>query len=120
MSETKYTFCRICESLCGLEVEVENNQIIQIKGDQKNIATQGYSCTKGRHQQEIYQSPDRLKYPLKKVDGKHVRITWEQAISEIGAKVNGLTKAFSKDSIAMYVGTAAAVAATPPRRVRLP
>lgn len=107
MSETKYTFCRICESLCGLEVEVENNQIIRIKGDKKNIATQGYSCTKGRHQQEIYQSPDRLKYPLKKVDGKHVRISWEQAISEIGAKVNGITKEYSKDSIAMYVGTAA-------------
>lgn len=107
MSETKYTFCRICESLCGLEVEVENDQIIHIKADQKNIATQGYSCTKGRHQQEIYQSPDRLKYPLKKVDGEHVRISWEQAISEIGAKVNGITKEYSKDSIAMYVGTAA-------------
>jgi formate dehydrogenase len=48
-----------------------------------------------------------LKYPLKKVDGKHVRISWEQALSEIGQKVKAITGEFSKDSIAMYVGTAA-------------
>lgn len=107
MSETKHSFCRICESLCSFEIEVENNRILNIKADENHVATKGYSCIKGRHQFELYQSPDRLKYPLKKVDGKHVRISWEQALSEIGHKVKGITHEYSRDSIAMYVGTAA-------------
>ena len=107
MTETKYTFCRICESLCGFEVEVENNQITKITPDVKNVSTKGYSCIKGRHQHEIYNSPDRLKYPLKKVNGKHVRISWERAIAEIGDKIKHIVGEFSRDSISMYIGTAA-------------
>ncbi|MEE4258961.1 MAG: molybdopterin-dependent oxidoreductase, partial [Bacteroidales bacterium] len=107
MTETKYTFCRICESLCGLKVKVENNEIVKIIPNADHLATHGFGCVKGLHQHQIYQSPDRLKYPLKKVDGKHVRISWEQALSEIGQKVKAITGEFSKDSIAMYVGTAA-------------
>ena len=78
MIETKHTFCRICESLCGLEVEVENNKVIGIRPDDKHVATDGFSCVKGLRQHEMYASPDRLKYPMKKVDGKHVRISWDQ------------------------------------------
>lgn len=107
MTETKYTFCRICESLCGLKVTVENNEIIKIIPNADHVATHGFGCVKGLHQHQIYQSPDRLKYPLKKVNGKHVRISWDQALSEIGGKVKNIAHEFSKDSIAMYVGTAA-------------
>jgi len=107
MPETKHTFCRICESLCGFEVEIENDQIINIKPDTQHISTQGYSCVKGSFQNEIYNSPDRLLYPLKKIEGKHVRISWKQAIDEIGSKVKSLTSECGKDSISMYIGTAA-------------
>lgn len=107
MTEIKHTFCRICESLCGLKVEIENGKVIRIRTDAEHVATNGFACVKGLNQHEIYNSPDRLMYPLKKVDGKHIRISWEQAISEIGQKVKSITGEFSKDSIAMYVGTAA-------------
>jgi len=107
MPETKHTFCRICETLCGFEAEIENGQIIGLKPDKKHVSTKGYSCIKGRRQHEIYNSPDRLLYPLKKVNGRHVRISWEQAISEIGQKVKTISKDFSKDAISMYIGTAA-------------
>ena len=26
----EYTFCRICESLCGLEVEMKGNEVVQV------------------------------------------------------------------------------------------
>lgn len=107
MTETKYTFCRICESLCGLKVTVKDNEIVKIIPNAEHVATHGFGCVKGLHQHQIYNSPDRLKYPMKKVDGKHIRIGWDQALSEIGQKVKAITGEFSKDSIAMYVGTAA-------------
>jgi len=105
--ETHLTFCRICASLCGLEIEKESNKIISIKPDKKHIATQGFACPKGLKQQHIYESPDRLKYPMRREGDKWVRISWTQAFSEIGAKVKQLKLDFDPDTIAMYVGTAA-------------
>ncbi|MCB9626663.1 MAG: molybdopterin-dependent oxidoreductase [Sandaracinaceae bacterium] len=106
MTETHHTFCRICESLCGLEVTTDGGRIVQIRPDKDHVATDGYGCVKGLKQHKMYDSPDRLKYPLKRVGGKFVRISWEQALSEIGQKVQQL-RGIHPDSIAMYVGTAA-------------
>jgi len=107
MTKTAHTFCRICESLCGLEVTITDGKITEIMPDKAHIATAGYACVKGLKQHEIYNSPDRLKYPLKKVNGAFQRISWDQALHEIGEKVKGVQKKYSKDSVGLYVGTAA-------------
>ncbi|MCA0933295.1 molybdopterin-dependent oxidoreductase [Lutimonas saemankumensis] len=113
--ETHYTFCRICESLCGLAIKTRDNKVIGIKPNENHIATEGFSCVKGLYQHEMYQSPDRLKYPLKRAsDGSYVRITWPQALKEIGEKVKQLRKEDGADSIGMYVGTAAGFSALHP------
>ena len=105
---THHTFCRICESLCGLEVKTQNNEVISVKPNENHVATDGFSCVKGLYQHEMYQSPDRLKYPLKRErDGSYIRIPWQQALKEIGEKVKQLHKDDGADSIGMYVGTAA-------------
>jgi len=106
--KTHHSFCRICESLCGLEIQTQNNKVIGIKPNESHVATDGFSCVKGLYQHEMYQSPDRLKYPLKRQeDGSYSRVSWQQAIQEIGDKVKQLHKADGADSIGMYVGTAA-------------
>jgi formate dehydrogenase len=61
---------------------------------------------KGLHQHRMYDSPDRLRYPMKRVGDRFERISWQQALAEIGARVKTL-KGVSPHSIAMYVGTAA-------------
>lgn len=105
--ETKYTFCRICESLCGLKVDLEDNKIVQIRPDDQHVATRGFACPKGLKQHHLFNSPDRLRYPMKRVGKKWERVSWKQALTEIGVKVKALRKNYSPDSIAMYVGTAA-------------
>lgn len=106
--EVHHTFCRICESLCGIKVTTESGKITRVEPDDAHVATAGFSCVKGLRQHEIYQSPDRLTQPLKrKADGSYLPIPWTQAISEIGAKVKKIRTEDSPDSIAMYVGTAA-------------
>jgi len=37
MVETKTTFCRICEALCGLEVDVEDGTIVDIRPDKNHV-----------------------------------------------------------------------------------
>jgi anaerobic selenocysteine-containing dehydrogenase len=104
---THHTFCRICEALCGLTVTVEKNQVTRIAPDDEHVATRGFSCPKGLKQAKLYASPDRLKYPEKRVGDRWERITWAQALEEIGNKVRAIRGEHSPDAIAMYVGTAA-------------
>lgn len=110
----QYTFCRICEALCGLEINTENNVIVSIKPDRKNIATEGFACPKGLKQHHIYNSPDRLKYPMKRNGNTWERISWQQAMEEIGSKVRTIRNDHHPNAIAMYVGTAAGFSALHP------
>jgi formate dehydrogenase len=112
--ETKYTFCRICEVLCGLKVQVENNRITSIQPDREHIATQGFACPKGINQHRLYDSPDRVKYPMKREGTEWKRISWATALKEIGSKVAQIRKEYDPRAIGMYVGTAAGFSALHP------
>jgi formate dehydrogenase len=105
--ETQTTFCRICEAACGLLVTTSNGKIVDVRPDPNHVTTHGFSCVKGLHQHQMYSVADRLKTPLKKVDGKHIPISWDAALAEIGEKVRGLRENEGPDAIGMYVGTAA-------------
>jgi formate dehydrogenase len=107
MPETRHTFCRICESLCGLAVSVEDGRVIEIRPDESHVATEGFGCVKGLKQHQLFDSPDRVRYPMKRIGSQFHRISWQQALDEIGAKVKELRRDAGPDSIAMYVGTAA-------------
>lgn len=103
-----HSFCRICESLCGLEIrtDAERREILEVQPDRAHYASEGFACVKGLKQMRLYQSQDRLKRPLKRVGDDFVEIPWRQAIDEIGAKVRALRRR-SPHSLSMYVGTAA-------------
>lgn len=107
MAETVQTFCRICEALCGLEVTVEGDRVVDIKPDKEHVATRGYGCLKGLKQHQMYGTPDRLMYPLRRIDGELQRVSWDEALGSIGGKVRRLIDEHGPHSIAMYVGTAA-------------
>ncbi len=107
---TQHTFCRICESLCGLEVRTESTpdgrRVAEIRPDPAHLASRGFACVKGLKQMRLYDSPDRLQRPLKREGDAFREISWAQAFREIGEKVRRL-RAISPHSLSMYVGTAA-------------
>ena len=111
---TEKTFCRICESLCGLNVEVEENEVLSIMPDFDHVATRGFACPKGLKQHKLYSTEDRLQFPLERKEGEWNRTSWKSAISEIGTKVKQIQSMHGKDSVAMYVGTAAGFGALHP------
>ena len=101
------TFCRICESLCGLIADVEDGRVTRLRPDPDHVATRGFACVKGVKQHRIYDSPDRVRAPLKRVGDRHVPVSWDEALADIGARVRALRRDHHPDAIAMYVGTAA-------------
>lgn len=108
------TFCRICESLCGLRATVEGDQVVSVRPDPKHIATRGFACPKGLRQHELYQGPDRLIRPMRRVGDGFEPATWDEALLDIGQRVKALQAEHHRDAIAMYVGTAAGFSALHP------
>jgi formate dehydrogenase len=106
MAETRTTFCRICEASCGLVATLEEGKVTKLEPNKEHIGTGGFACIKGLNQHKMYDSPDRLQYPLKRTGQEWHRISWEQALSKIGEKVAEL-RGESPHSVGMYVGAAA-------------
>lgn len=98
------TICRICEAQCGLIVSTDNNRIAKIEPNKDHVASTGYACIKGLRMGDFVHSPDRLDTPLKKVDGAFVPISWDQALSEIGAKLRAIHDQHGGEAIAAYMG----------------
>ncbi len=103
MGTVHKTGCVLCAQNCGLEVEVENNRIVKVKGDKSNVRSEGYVCRKGMNIANHQHNADRLKYPLKRVGDRFERISWEQAIDEIAAKLKEIVGQYGPKSFA-YMG----------------
>lgn len=97
--------CPTCEASCGLVLEIDDQQqILSIKGDQDDHRSNGYVCAKSQAFRYVYEDPERLRRPVKKVDGEWQEIEWEQALTEIAEKLGAIRAEHGKDAIAMYYG----------------
>lgn len=47
------SYCRSCGASCGVQVEVQDNKIIEIKGDPDHPVSKGYMCIKCRYSREL-------------------------------------------------------------------
>jgi formate dehydrogenase len=97
--------CRICQPRCGLIVSVKNGQVEKIAGDPQ-AASRGHLCIKGASFGQIQHDPDRVRYPLKRVGGpgEFRRCTWDEALSDIAARLAGLIKEHGRESVGFYFG----------------
>ncbi|MGM7684032.1 molybdopterin-dependent oxidoreductase [Cytobacillus sp. Hm23] len=88
-----------CWDSCGFEVTVENNMVVKIEGDQDHPITKGKICGRGRMLEHRANSNERVKYPLKKVNGTFQRISWEQALNEISNKLAAIKKTYGTTAV---------------------
>ena len=100
----KKTACVLCGNGCSLEVQVENNRIIKVRSDKDSPISEGYACRKGTNIAFHQHNADRVLYPLKKIEDKFERISWDQAVSEITAKLKNILQQHGPHSLASLVG----------------
>ena len=84
---------------------VEDGKATKVVGLKEHPLTRGELCPKGEALLEDTYSPERVKYPMKKVNGKFERISWEQALSEISAKLLDLKAKFGADVLGVFSGS---------------
>ncbi|GAB5554832.1 MAG: molybdopterin oxidoreductase family protein [Saprospiraceae bacterium] len=100
----KYRTCNICEALCGLAIEVEDNKVISIKGDQEDVFSEGHICPKAYALKDVHEDPDRLHYPMRKINGSWVQVSWEEAINYTAERLVALQTKYGNDTIGIYQG----------------
>jgi len=105
--ETRKSFCRFCHVFCGIEVDVENDRVVAVRGDPDNAVTEGYTCMKGRAEMERIYHPDRLLSSRKRVNGDWQDIEAEKAMDEIAEKLRAIVDQYGPGAVAAYVGCGA-------------
>ena len=104
MGVWKKTWCNLCAVTCGLEMEVEDNRIINVRPDPSSPRSNGYCCRKGRTAKYFTENRDRLLFPKKRVGDHYERISWEQAYREIAERANAIIQKHGPRSAAFLGG----------------
>jgi len=104
MEEKKLNFgCSLdCFGNCSMVATVKNDKIIKIEGNKHHPLTQGVICVKGRKHLERVYHPDRILSPKRKVNGKWVDISYEEAIDEISRKLLSYKKEYGSESVLLF------------------
>ena len=105
MSKTVTTFCRICLAACGIEVTVgDDNRIERVAPDKENPHSWRDFCGKARTAPELIEHPRRILNPMKRVGDGYVEATWEEAISDIAARLRRIIDRDGPDAVGAYWG----------------
>ncbi len=102
MSTAHLRTCHLCEANCGIVVTVEGRNVLSIKGDPDDPLSRGHICPKATALADLESDPDRLRTPVKRVDGEWQPIEWDTAFAEIAARAAAIRSAGGEAAI--YIG----------------
>ncbi|WP_066902582.1 molybdopterin-dependent oxidoreductase [Millisia brevis] len=99
------TACILCECNCGLEVLLDDRQLVKIRGDKAHPQSQGYTCEKPLRLDRYQNGPHRITSPMRRrPDGTYEEIDWETALDEIAAKLQQVKDTHGGERIFYYGG----------------
>jgi formate dehydrogenase major subunit len=102
--ETKRTVCTHCSVGCAIDAIVENGVWVRQEPVFDSPINLGAHCAKGASIREHGHGDHRLKTPMKLVNGKYQKVSWDQALNEIAGKMKELKKEFGPDSL-YFIGS---------------
>jgi anaerobic selenocysteine-containing dehydrogenase len=112
MREELPTYCRICEPLCGMVATVDDGRLVQLRPDRQHPVSKGFACPKGIAFAEVHNDPDRVLHPQRKrPDGTWERVTWDEAMRDIKARLLKIHREHGAQSIGWYYGNPGAFSA---------
>lgn len=108
--EIKKSCCYFCHENCGVLAYVKDGKVIAIEGDPEFPTNQGGLCCRGNIALKHIDHPARINYPQKRVgkkgEGKWETISWDQALSEIAAKLTLIKDESGAEAVTTAGGTA--------------
>jgi anaerobic selenocysteine-containing dehydrogenase len=107
MPEVRHSVCALdCPDCCSLLINVVDGKGSQLRGNPDHPVTRGFLCGKVARYLEREYSPDRLLYPQKRIgtkgEGKFQRITWDEALDTITARLSAIAAEYGAEAILPY------------------
>lgn len=101
---TYYRTCNLCEAMCGIEVQVDGNRVVSIRGDRDDPFSRGHICPKAVALQDLQNDPNRLRHPVKRTGNRWQQIDWEEAFETVVERIIDIQKRHGRNSVAVYQG----------------
>jgi anaerobic selenocysteine-containing dehydrogenase len=96
--------CNLCEAICGLLIETEDNRVVSIAGDPDDPLSKGYICPKAFALKSVNEDPNRLKQPLKRTGNTWKTIGWDEALAEASERIRAVQAQYGQDAVGVYYG----------------
>ncbi|MFC9975418.1 molybdopterin-dependent oxidoreductase [Spirillospora sp. NPDC127200] len=98
-----------CPDGCSWVVSVRDGEAVGLRGNPDHPYTRGALCTKVNRWLEHSAQDDRVRYPMRRVgakgEGRFERITWDEALDEIAARLEGVVAEHGGEAVWPYWGT---------------
>jgi anaerobic selenocysteine-containing dehydrogenase len=104
------TLCFNCEAACGLlaYVDKETLEVRKFEGNPVHPGSRGRNCAKGPATLNQITAPDRVLHPLKRAgargEGKWQRVSWDEALDDIAARIRGAIAENRHNEVMYHVG----------------
>ena len=104
------TSCFNCEAGCGLVAYIDKTtgEITRFEGNPDHPASRGRNCAKGPATLNQVHDPERVMYPMKRVgdrgSGQWERVTWDEALEDIGGRIRKALTENRHNEIMYHVG----------------
>ena len=106
--EKRIGVCNLCEAICGLELTIEGRTVTGVRGNAADPLSRGHICPKGVAIADVYDDPDRLRRPVKRVgdadDPQWVEIDWDEAFDLVADGLARATNEHGRDAVGIYLG----------------
>jgi anaerobic selenocysteine-containing dehydrogenase len=109
--------CNLCEAICGLELTIEDRpsgpKVVSVRGNPDDPLSRGHICPKGVALADVYEDPDRLRRPIKRVrasaearsaDDEWVEISWDEALDLTADGIAAAVNDHGRDAVGIYLG----------------
>lgn len=101
---TKRAVCTVCDIACQLHVEVDDGKVLRVTPPDNPVFADNF-CLKGISAPRLYDQPDRLTQPLRRVgergSGEFVPVSWDEAMGEITERLSGLIDTYGPETLAV-------------------
>jgi anaerobic selenocysteine-containing dehydrogenase len=107
MSQIRHSVCSLdCPDTCSVLVTVEDGRATRLRGNPDHPVTRGFLCGKVAQYLEREYHPDRILYPQRrsgsKGSGRFERISWDDALDAIAARLQAIVREFGPEAILPY------------------
>jgi anaerobic selenocysteine-containing dehydrogenase len=99
--------CTLCEATCGLLLEVDHGEVLDVQGDPRDPLSGGYLCAKGKQIGAVYDDPRRLRTPMARRGEEWVSLDWDEALDEVAHRLAAIQREHGRDAVATYLGNPA-------------